>query len=150
MIVTKNNQREKNMLIDAKDLIVGRMATVVAKKVLTGETVDIINCEQAVVSGRKQNVFARFRQKYSMGAPLVGPYISRQPDRLVRRMIRGMMHHREGRGKVAFKRVMCYIGVPPEFKGKKADTIKEAQVSKLPTLHYTYVKDISAFLGAKK
>ena len=34
------------MIIDATNLIAGRMATVVAKKVLQGETVDIINVEK--------------------------------------------------------------------------------------------------------
>src|SRR3989344_2038509 len=111
------------MLIDATDLIVGRMGTVVAKKALLGEKVDIINCEKAIVTGSKEQVFARFKQKKDMGAPLVGPYRSRKSDRLVRRMIRGMMHHRIGRGKEAFKRIMCYTGVPAEFEGKKAETI---------------------------
>ena len=37
------------MIIDAKNLVLGRMATVVAKEALLGEKIDIINCEKAVV-----------------------------------------------------------------------------------------------------
>ena len=46
------------MIIDAKDLIAGRMGAFVAKQLLLGETVDIVNAEKAVISGKKNVVFA--------------------------------------------------------------------------------------------
>ena len=53
------------MIIDASNLIAGRIATVVAKKALLGETIDIVNSEKAIVTGSKTQVFARFKQKYN-------------------------------------------------------------------------------------
>ena len=57
------------MLIDANNKIVGRLGTVVAKKALLGEKIDIVNAENAVISGRKDVIFAKFKQKVSRGTP---------------------------------------------------------------------------------
>jgi large subunit ribosomal protein L13 len=44
------------IVIDATDLILGRMASTVAKLVLKGERVIIINAEKALISGNKKNI----------------------------------------------------------------------------------------------
>ncbi len=137
------------MIIDAKDLIVGRMATVVAKKALLGEKVNIINCEQAVVTGKRDEVIRSYLQKIHRGIPSQGPYFPRLPDRIVRRVIRGMLPYKQEKGRNAFERIMCYMGVPENLKDKKAETIKEANVSKLPNLKYVTIGDISKQIGAK-
>lgn len=137
------------MIIDATNLILGRLATFAAKKALLGEKVDIINCEKAVITGDPKTTYARFKQKRDMGIPLKGPYPSRMPDRIVRRTIRGMLPRKKAKGRYAFSRVMCYIGVPEKLKDKKTETIKEADVSKVPSLKYTTVGEISKLLGAK-
>ena len=49
------------MIIDATDLIVGRMGAFAAKKVLLGEKIDIVNCEKAAVSGSRENILAKLR-----------------------------------------------------------------------------------------
>ncbi|MFH1211817.1 MAG: 50S ribosomal protein L13 [Candidatus Woesearchaeota archaeon] len=137
------------MIIDATDLILGRMATVVAKKALLGETISIINCEKAVVSGKRDVVLAKYIRFRAMGTHVKGPFWPRIPDRLVRRAIRGMLPHKLPKGKEAFKRIMCYKGVPPEFEGKKAETIKAANASKIPNYRYLSVGEICKVLGAK-
>ncbi|MBU0535770.1 MAG: 50S ribosomal protein L13 [Nanoarchaeota archaeon] len=137
------------MIIDATDSILGRIATVAAKKALLGEKVDIVNCEKAIVTGNREQVLARFKQKIDFGIPLKGPYYNRMPDRMVRRVIRGMLPFRRDKGKKAFERVMCYIGVPEKLKGQKMEKIKEADISKTPSLRYVYIKEVSKFLGAK-
>ena len=43
------------IVIDANELILGRLATQVAKKLLLGVEVQIINCEKAVISGTKKH-----------------------------------------------------------------------------------------------
>ena len=136
------------MIIDATDLIVGRMATVAAKKALLGERIDIINCEKAIITGKKQQVLARFKQKKEWGT-YKGPYLHRQSDRIVRRMIRGMLPYKKERGRNAFERIMCHVGIPEQLKGQKAETIDAANVSKLDNLNFLQVKEVSKFLGAK-
>ena len=44
------------MIIDASNLILGRLATFVAKQALLGEQVFIANCEKSVISGDKANI----------------------------------------------------------------------------------------------
>jgi len=137
------------MIIDATNLLIGRMASVLAKKALLGEKIDIVNCEKAVISGGRANVLARYRQKADRGIPLKGPYFPNMPDRLVRRTIRGMLPYKQEKGRKAFERVMCYIGVPMQFKDKRFETVKEANVDKLPNMKFATVADIAKQLGAK-
>jgi large subunit ribosomal protein L13 len=136
------------MIIDAKDLILGRMASVAAKKSLLGEKVDIVNCEQAVVSGDKQEVLRLYKQRKERGT-FKGPIFFRSPDRFVRRAIRGMLPYKQPKGREAFDRIMCYVGIPPGFQGKQMETIAEANVAKLPSNKYVRVREICRSLGGK-
>ena len=91
------------MIIDATNLIVGRFATQVAKKALLGESVDIVNCENAVISGKRDNIIGEYMQKKQRGIPTKGPFISTLPDRFVKRIIRGMLPYKQEKGEKAFK-----------------------------------------------
>ena len=137
------------VVVDAKDLIVGRMATKVAKMAMKGDRVDIVNCELAVISGSKDDVFAKYKRIYDMGIPAKGPFLPRMPDRFVRRIIRGMLPYKQQKGSDAYKRIMCYIGVPEKFANTDKISFEECNVNKLPNYKYVHVKDISKYLGAK-
>ena len=80
---------------------------------------------------------------------MVGPYIPRQSDRFVRRTIRGMLPYKQPKGRDAFNRIMCYRGVPKGLQDKNAETIKEANVSRLTHTKYLTVKEICTFLGGQ-
>ena len=137
------------MIIDATDLIVGRLGSLVAKKALLGEKIDIVNCEKAAVSGSRMNVLAKFKTKRERATIRKGPFMSRMPDRFVRRIIRGMLPYKKDKGVKAFDRIMCYIGVPKEFEGKKFETFDEANITKRQMIKYVKVADICRELGAK-
>ena len=137
------------VVIDASDLILGRLATVVAKRALLGESIDVINCEKAIITGNKKAILGRYQQKREIGSPLKGPFFPRRPDMLVRRTIRGMLPYKRGKGKDAFKRVKCHIGIPKGLENQKTETIKNASISKLTTLKYIRVQDLSKSLGAR-
>jgi len=130
------------MIVDATDLILGRMATEIAKKSLMGEKIDVVNCEDALVIGKKKEILIRYKIKKERGNPLKGPYFQTMPDRFVRRVVRGMLPYKQEKGKVAYKRVMCYLGVPSEFKDKKLETIKNAHISKSNAISYLTVGEI--------
>ena len=49
------------MIIDATNLLVGRLATVVAKKALLGGKIDIVNAEKAIISGPKRLVINKYK-----------------------------------------------------------------------------------------
>lgn len=137
------------MIIDATDLILGRLASYAAKKALLGEKIDIINSEKSVISGKKERIFGDYLRKRQRGIPLQGPYIPRMADMLVRRTIRGMMPYKTDRGKKAFSNVKCWIGVPSNLKDQKADTVKSANLSKLPYLKYKTVEYVCQLMRSK-
>ncbi|MBS3147938.1 50S ribosomal protein L13 [Candidatus Woesearchaeota archaeon] len=135
--------------IDATNLIVGRLASYVAKQALLGATVNILNCEKAIITGSPTQV----REKYyhgifQRGQPWRGPFISRMPDRFVRRMLRGMLDHNSPRGKNAYDRIMCYMGVPVQFKDAKLVSLGKKS-SDLPTLRYQTIGELCTSLGGR-
>ena len=137
------------MIIDATNLIVGRLGSVVAKKALLGEKIDIINAEQAVITGRKSVVLDKFKQRVKRGTWAKGPHYIRSSDRLLKRMIRNMLPYKQPKGRVAFKRIKCWVGMPDEFKDKKIEQIPNAGVSKLPNLNYVPLSRVSKELSGK-
>jgi len=136
-----------SMIIDATNLVLGRLASYVAKRALLGENIVIVNCSKAVVSGRKNKVFKDYMQKTMRGIPTKGPFIYRTPDKFVKRTIRGMLPHKQYKGREALKRIRCYNNIPDKFKNEKINTVPGADVKKLPTLNYVLVEDICKFIG---
>ena len=118
-------------VIDATGLVLGRMASIVAKRLLMGERIAIINAEKAVISGKKKAIVNRYKDRLQIGHYRKGPYWPRRPDQIVRRTIRGMLPRYEEKGKKALKRLKVFIGVPEELQGMEAQTIPEASSSKL-------------------
>lgn len=137
------------MIINAENLILGRMATYACKKALLGEKIDIVNCEKAIITGKRDDVLEKYRIKANRGGPFKGPFLPKMPDRFVRRIIRGMLPYKQDKGSSAFKRIMCYVSVPNEFKSKKIDTLKEADISRIKTLKYVTIADICKHLKGK-
>ncbi|MBI2136136.1 50S ribosomal protein L13 [Candidatus Woesearchaeota archaeon] len=135
------------MIIDASNLLLGRMSTVVAKKALSGEKIDIINCENALISGRRNMVLAHYRHKKERGTYKHGPFFYSMPDKFVKRTIRDMLPYRTKRGLDAYKKIMCYIGLPDQFKNTTTQTIQVANAEKLPILYKISVGEICNQLG---
>lgn len=137
------------MIIDATDMIAGRLSAYVAKQLLLGEKVDIVNAEKAVVSGRKQNVLEKYEHKVARGTPVKGPFAPRMPHMILKRMIRGMLPHQQYKGRVVFKNIKCHIGVPKQFQGQKTEDLKQFHRSKLTQARTVTLKQISEFMGKK-
>jgi len=124
-------------IIDAKGLVLGRMASIIAKRLLQGETVIVINAEKAVISGKKQSSVKEAKTFLEVGHPRKGPFHPRRPDQIVRRTIRGMLPWKKPKGKQAYKRLRVFIEVPDEFKGKEMQTIPEVSVDNLKCPYIT-------------
>jgi len=138
-------------IYDGEGLLLGRLCSVVAKKSLLGEEIVIVNCDKVIISGGKRQVFANEKQKQERrGYPLKSAKRPRMSDRFVRRRVRGMLPWSQTRGKEAFKRVMCYTGVPEEFQGKDLLTIEAASMKKLPNLKFVTVNEVVKNLGGKQ
>ena len=51
----------------------------------------------------------------------LGPKVSRMPEQIVKRTVRGMLPNARmsGRGRNALKKIKCYVGIPKEFEKAK-------------------------------
>jgi large subunit ribosomal protein L13 len=141
--------QDKFFIIDAEGMLVGRIATQAAREALHGKKVRVVNAEKAIVSGSKDFLVAEWTRRFHQGVPRKGPYIHRLPDRMVRRIIRGMLPYHQPRGRVAFENTMCYIGVPTELKGMPAVKIAKAAATKLPTTRYLTVAQLCKEIGGR-
>jgi large subunit ribosomal protein L13 len=124
-------------LVNADGLILGRMASVVAKKLLNGEKVIIVNAEKAVISGKKKSKVAEAKEFLEVGAPKRGPFHYRRPDRILRKTVRGMLPFKQPKGKNALKKLKVFISVPEDLTDQQMVSIKEAQAAKLKGPYFT-------------
>ena len=137
------------MIINAENLILGRLGAFVAKKSLLGEEIKIINCKGAVIVGKKDEILSRYRQKRERTTPRKGPFIPKTSYRLVKRSIRGMLPYKKERGRTALKRVICYNSVPESLKSKEITTLKSLNVLHSKNVNFIKVQDICKHLGGK-
>ncbi len=119
------------IIVDADGLILGRMASKVAKSLLNGNKVIILNAEKAIISGKRKSKVAEAKEFLEVGSPKRGPFHYRRPDRILRKTVRGMPPIRQPKGKSALKRLRVFLGIPKEFEEKQMITLKEAKASKL-------------------
>lgn len=111
---------ENELIIDGTNATMGRLASYAAKQALLGKKITIVNCEEVVIIGNKQDIVEKYKRKIAMGgAGLKGPKVQRNPERILKKTIRGMVSHKEGRGRDAVKRIICYNKVPKEYESAK-------------------------------
>ncbi|MCS7123285.1 MAG: 50S ribosomal protein L13 [Candidatus Aenigmarchaeota archaeon] len=138
-------------IYDAENQILGRICSSIAKDLLNGYRVYVVNAEKAVVSGSKKFIIDKYLNRRRRGDPKKGPFFPRYADRIFRRTVRGMLPIKKNKGRMALKRLKVFISVPKELE-KKANVfikIKEADVKRLKC-EYITLKELSLYLGAKK
>jgi len=136
-------------VVDASGLILGRMASAIAKRLLSGEKIIVVNAEKAVVSGRRGFILASRMKFLGVGSYRHGPFHPRRPDAIVRRTVRGMLPWKNPRGKEAYRKLEVHVGVPEELRGLKAQAIPEADASQLRSRSVT-MGEIAEEIGWKK
>ena len=136
-------------VIDATDLKVGRLASHVAKAALNGDSIAIVNSEKAVITGNRTTTIKRHLKRQDLGSRYQGPFFPKQPDRIVRRAIRGMLPYKKETGKKAFARIKTYLKIPMELEKAKLETLDEAKVSGLERRKYLNLGRLSMHLGSK-
>ena len=137
-------------VIDANGLILGRLASTVAKRLLSGdEEIHIVNAEKAVISGSRASTLRDYRETRERGATEFGPYFPKRPDRILKRTIRGMLPYKRARGRDAMSRLKVYVGVPYEFKDADMTTIADADMKLLSSSKYIQLGEVSQKIGSK-
>jgi len=144
---------------DATDVVMGRLASVVAKQLLAArregrdDRVIIINSERAIVSGKSESVFAEYQTRYELNHPRKGPFFPRMPDMILKRTVRGMLpYQKKSTGRAAFRALRVEIGCPFHLSG---DELPDGhQLGESPSLvrglpeRFVRLGDISESLGA--
>lgn len=106
----------QQIVIDASSGILGRIASYAAKQALLGKKVIIVNCDGALITGKRRFTISEYLSKRRRGgSSLNGPHFPKYPYRLMKRTIRGMLSYQQQRGLNAYKRIICYNDIPEEY-----------------------------------
>ena len=135
---------DADVVVEARDCIMGRVASEVAQRALDGERVAVINAEQAVITGNAEDTMETYRKRRDLGSDR-GPYYPKQPDRIFKRAIRGMLPYKKDRGREAFENVRVYIGNPHD---EDADVVEGTSLDRLSNINFVQLGEVSEELGA--
>jgi large subunit ribosomal protein L13 len=132
-------------VINAEDCVAGRLASFVAKRLLNGEEIVIVNAEKSLVTGNPKAIEEFFGEKIKKGDPYHGPFYPKKADGILRRIIRGMLPFKKTRGRNAYKRLKVYRSVPDEFKNMEPEVIGKAKSKS--ECKFVYLEDVSKKFG---
>lgn len=158
-------------MIDGRDHLVGRLASIVAKHLLNGHKIVVVRCEELVHSGaiyRSQRKAMQFRHKRTLTNPKkgekvgglslslfilishrTGPYHHRSPSMTFLRVVRGMVPHKLPRGAAALANLKTFDGCPaPYDKVKKLVVPAALRALRLgPGKRYCKLGEVQARVG---
>jgi large subunit ribosomal protein L13 len=135
--------------IDATDQIAGRLSSKVAKMILSGNRVVVVNAEKSLISGSRTAVINEWKEKLEISSrvnPIYGPIHPRRPDNILRRMVRGMVPRKKPKGALAMKRLRVYMGVPEGVETGKFTKFDDTAAAR-PTPIYVTMAALSKSLG---
>ncbi|MEN3048172.1 MAG: 50S ribosomal protein L13 [Candidatus Caldarchaeales archaeon] len=124
---------EELVVIDGSGHRFGRLASKVAKLLLEGKRVVVLNAEKIVVTGAKSAVMERYLalldRKWHSSIERVQIWNPRRPDRIFWYAVKRMLPKKKASGEEAISRLRVYIGVPEEFAARKAMRVPDAEHS---------------------
>jgi len=132
--------------IDATDCIMGRLSSHVAKSLLNGEEIHIVNAEKVLISGSRSNITSEYVEKRTLNHPRKGPRYPRAPHMMLKRAVRGMIPYQKPSGRSAFKRLKVDVGIP-SHTDKKIEIVDSAKAKR--DGKYMTLGEVSQLLGAK-
>ena len=135
---------EPDVVVDARDCILGRVASQVAERALDGERVAVVNAEETVITGSDDDVMGVFEKRAELGSDS-GPYYPKRPDRIMKRSIRGMLPYKRPRGREAFEGVRVYVGDPFDAD---AEVLDGTSLDRLSNIKFVQLGEVSENLGA--
>lgn len=120
---------EKEIIIDARGHMLGRLASKVAKEIMRGQRVVVVRCEQLNISGslfRNKLKWAEYIRKSNNTNPRRNFKHFRSPSRMFWRVVRGMLPHKTPKGKAALQHLKVFEGIPFPYDQKKRMVVPEA------------------------
>lgn len=135
---------EADVVVDAQDCIMGRVASEVAQRSLAGERIAVVNAEDAVITGDREDILDRYRKRNELGSDR-GPAYPKRPDGIMKRAIRGMLPHNEERGREALEQVRVYVGNPFD---EEPEVLPDTSLNRLSNIRFISLGEISEQVGA--
>lgn len=132
------------MIIDGKDSVLGRVATYAAKAALEGNNVVLVNANDLVIIGKKNDIVGKYREKLEMGTKSKGPFFPRDVNGIVKRAIRGMLKRKSPHGRDALRRVKVFADTPEEYKSKEKLNLAHVKMDK--PIHKVKIAELSNIL----
>ena len=141
---------DRPIVVDATNHISGRLASNVAKLLLQGQRVTVINCEKIIIIGTRSNQIQEYREFLEINSIINykhGPVHYRRPDTIIAKMIRQMLpFDRKPSGKLAFQRLRTYIGAPNDTKSLEKTQFEKALIKRAAS-NYTTLAEICRVIG---
>lgn len=134
---------DADVVVDAQDCILGRVASQVAERALDGERIAVVNAEHTVITGDEDQLTEKFRERREHGSDR-GPYYPKRPDRIFKRSIRGMLPYKRTRGREALENVRVYVGNPYD----ETERLEGTSLYRLSNIRFVSLGEISESLGA--
>jgi large subunit ribosomal protein L13 len=135
---------DADVVVDARDCILGRVASNVAERALAGESVAVVNAEDAVITGTEDDVFSTYRKRAELGSDR-GPYYPKRPDGIFKRAVRGMLPYKQDDGREALDSVRVYVGNPTDDDG---EVLEGTSLDRLSNIRFVTLGEVSEELGA--
>jgi len=138
------------MIIDANEMVAGRIATKVAKTIINGENVIVVNAENAIVVGNKESIMEKYNRRVDVAVksnPHFGPKYARIPSIMFRRMVRNMLPTKQTTKDGMIKKLKVYNAIPKELAKEKTTVFEEYKCNKRH--NYMTMKEIALQLGGR-
>ena len=142
----------KIIVVDAQGHIAGRLSSYIAKSLLNGNKVIIVNAEKALLSGSRSSIMNDYLKKLEISSvinPRHGPFHPRRPDTILTKIIRGMLPRGKAKGSEALKRLRVYVGMPEQYKSFEKIKFEDAMAKK-PLSFYLTLGELASRLGWKR
>ena len=141
--------KTKSILVDGSDLIAGRLCSNVAKLLLQGNRVSIVNCDKIMMSGKRNSIVEEYKTFLKIASiinPKHGPFHPRRPDTIISRMVRGMLPRKKPSGQAALKRLRAYVGIPNELRSLEKIQFDNAKIRRT-NAYYTSMAELGRTIG---
>ena len=120
---------DKEIVVDGRGHMLGRLASIVAKELLAGQDIVVVRCDEINQSGslfRNKLKFHQYLRKRTNTNPTHGPFHFRAPSAIFKKTVRGMLPRKQARGEIAMSKLKVFDGVPQPYNVRKRTTVPDA------------------------
>ncbi|MCS7142720.1 MAG: 50S ribosomal protein L13 [Aigarchaeota archaeon] len=147
------------VVVDASNHRLGRLASRIAKLLLKGQRVVVVNAEKAVITGNRSAILDRYlvlvRRTTYASLTKVRVWYPKRPEGILRYTVVRMLPRKQAKGREALKRLRVHAGIPREYEGVKFvvfdDALHRQPVNRSGKLIKTVnLRELSSLISGKE